>query len=258
MDMLDGTTALITGASRGIGRAIATRFVNDGGNATIAARSDEIYTVESELGADNALAIETDVTDEQSIKYAIEETLEEFDGLDVLVNNAAIAGPTAPVEDVPTEKWQRTLDVNLTGAFLAVKHAVPYITESDRGTIVNIGSITGKRPLEDRTPYAASKMALIGLTRTLAFELGDNDVTVNTICPGAVQTERLRRVFERHAEEMGTSYENALQELVFDDCAIDEIQEPEEVAGLVAFLVSDHGRHITAQDINLDSGATWY
>lgn len=256
--MFEGNTAFVTGASRGIGRAIATQFVEDGGTVTIAARSSAIDDVVEKLGKDRALAVETDVSNETDVVRAIEATIEEFGGLDVLVNNAAIAGPTSPVEEVPTEEWERTLNVNLTGAFLTVKHAVPYLRESKRGTVVNISSITGKRPLSDRTPYAATKMALIGLTRTLAFELGGDGITVNTICPGTVRTERLRRVFKRHAAELGVSYEEALQNLVLDDCAIDEIQEPEEVAGLVAFLAGDHGRHVTAQDINLDSGATWY
>lgn len=256
--MFEGTTAFVTGASRGIGRAIAERIVADGGSVTIAARSDAIYDVAAALGEDRALAVETDVAEESSVAAAIDATIDEFGGLDVLVNNAAIAGPTAPVEEVPTDEWQRTIDVNLTGAFLTVKHAVPALKESDRGTVVNISSITGKRPLPDRTPYAATKIGLIGLTRTLAFELGEYGVTVNTICPGAVETERLQRVFERHAEELGVSFEEALHDLVLADCAIEEIQQPAEVAGLVAFLASDHGRHVTAQDINLDSGATWY
>ena len=256
--MFDGTTGFVTGAGRGIGQAIATRIVEEGGNVVIAARSDAIYEVAEDLGKENALAVETDVSVESDVRAAIQATVEEFGGLDVLVNNAAIAGPTASVENVPTDEWQRTLDVNLTGAFLTIKHAVPHLKESDRGTVVNVSSITGKRPLPDRTPYAATKIALIGLTRTLAFELGEYGITVNTICPGTVRTERLRRVFERHAEEMGVTYEEALQELVLDDCAIDEIQEPEEIAGLVAFLVSNDGRHVTAQDLNVDSGATWY
>jgi len=256
--MFNGTTGLVTGASRGIGQTIAIRMVEEGGNATIAARSDAIYEVAEDLGEENALAVETDVSSESDVRAAIEATVEEFGGLDVVVNNAAIAGPTAPIEDVSTDEWQRTIEVNLTGAFLTIKHAVPHLKESERGTVVNVSSITGKRPLPDRTPYAATKIALIGLTRTLAFELGEYGITVNTICPGTVRTERLRRVFERHAEKMGVAYEEALQELVLDDCAIDEIQEPEEIAGLVAHLVSDDGRHVTAQDINVDSGATWY
>lgn len=256
--MLKGKTAFVTGASRGIGRAIATRVVAEGGNATIAARSDAIYDVAEELGDRQALAVETDVAVESDVERSIEETVDEFGGLDVLVNNAAVAGPTAPVEDVDSADWQRTLDVNLTGAFHAIKYGVPHLKESERGTIVNVSSITGKRPLPERTPYAVTKIGLIGLARTLAFELGEFGVTVNTICPGTVRTDRLRRVFERHAEEMEISYEEALDELVLDDCAIPEIQEPEEVAGLVAFLASDLGRHVTAQDISVDSGATWY
>lgn len=256
--MFKETTTIVTGASRGIGQAIAARAVNDGGNVTIAARSDAIYDVADDLGENRALAIETDVSKENDVERAVEATIEEFGGLDLLVNNAAISGPTATVENVSIDEWQRTVDVNLTGAFLTVKHAVPYLRESNRGTIVNVSSITGKRPLPERTPYAATKIALIGLTRTLAFELGDYDITVNTICPGTVRTERLHRVFERHANAMDVTYDEALRELVLDDCAIDEIQEPEEIASLIAFLISDHGRHITAQDINVDSGATWY
>lgn len=256
--MLEDRTAFVTGASRGIGRAIATRVVAEGGTVAIAARSDAIHDVAEELGEDNALAVETDVASESDVERSIARTVEEFDGLDLVVNNAAIAGPTATVENVDPTDWQRTLDVNLTGAFLTTKYAVPHLKESERGAIVNISSITGKRPLPERTPYAVTKIGLIGLTRTLAFELGEFGITVNTICPGTVRTERLRRVFERHAEEMGVTYEEALDELVLDDCAIPEIQEPEEIAGLVAFLASDLGRHVTAQDISVDSGATWY
>jgi NAD(P)-dependent dehydrogenase (short-subunit alcohol dehydrogenase family) len=162
------------------------------------------------------------------------------------------------VENTPTDGWQETLDVNLTGAFYMCKHAVPHLKASDRASIVNISSITGKRPLPERIGYAATKIGLIGMARTLAFELGEDGITVNTICPGTVRTERLRRVFETHAEEMGVTYQEALNEIVLDDCAIPELQEPEEVAEMIALLASEHGRHITAQDISIDSGATWY
>lgn len=256
--MLDGQTAIITGASRGIGAATAERFAELGGNVTIAARSDAIHDVAGRIGEDHALAVQTDVSSEGDVEAAIETTVDQFDGLDCVVNNAAIAGPTARVENTPTDGWQETLDVNLTGAFYMCKHAVPFLKESDRGSIVNISSITGKRPLPERVGYAATKIGLIGMARTLAFELGDHGITVNTICPGTVRTERLRRVFETHAEERGVSYEEALNEIVLDQCAIPELQEPEEVAEMIALLASEHGRHITAQDISIDSGATWY
>ena len=256
--MLDGQTAFVTGASRGIGRAIAEAYAERGGTVTIAARSEAIYETRDAIGDDRALALETDVTDEEAVRTAIDETVEEFGGLDTVVNNAAIAGPTAGVGEVESADWQETIDVNLTGAFYTVKHAVSHLRESPRGSVVNVSSITGKRPLPDRLPYAVSKIGLIGMTRTLAHELGEDGITVNTICPGAVRTERLRRVFETHAEQLGVTYDEALRELVLDDLAIDELQEPAEIAAMVVFLASDSGRHVTAQDISIDSGATWY
>jgi NAD(P)-dependent dehydrogenase (short-subunit alcohol dehydrogenase family) len=256
--MLDGQTAIITGASRGIGAVTAERFAELGGNVTIAARSDAIHDTADRVGEEQALAVQTDVSVESDIEAAIEATVERFGGLDCVVNNAAIAGPTARVENTPSDGWQETLDVNLTGAFYMCKHAVPYLKESDRASIINISSITGKRPLPERIGYAATKIGLIGMARTLAFELGDDGITVNTICPGTVRTERLKRVFETHAEEMGVSYQEALDEIVLNDCAIPELQEPEEVAEMIALMASEHGRHITAQDIGIDSGATWY
>jgi NAD(P)-dependent dehydrogenase (short-subunit alcohol dehydrogenase family) len=256
--MLDGQTAIITGASRGIGAVTAERFAELGGNVTIAARSDAIHDTADRVGEEQALAVRTDVSVESDIEAAIEATVERFGGLDCVVNNAAIAGPTARVENTPSDGWQETLDVNLTGAFYMCKHAVPYLKESDRASIINISSITGKRPLPERIGYAATKIGLIGMARTLAFELGDDGITVNTICPGTVRTERLKWVFETHAEEMGVSYQEALDEIVLNDCAIPELQEPEEVAEMIALMASEHGRHITAQDIGIDSGATWY
>ena len=256
--MLADTTAIVTGGGRGIGRVTAERIVELGGNVTIAARSDAIDEAVAEIGPSNALAVRTDVTVESDVSEAIDETVERFGGIDCVVNNAAIAGPTAGVENTPSAEWQETVDVNLTGSFYVIKHAVPHLRESDRASVINISSITGKRPLPERVAYAATKMGLIGMTRTLAFELGEEGITVNTICPGTVRTERLRRVFESHAAEMGISYREALDQLVLDDCAIPELQEPEEIAAMIAHLASEHGRHITAQDINIDAGATWY
>lgn len=256
--MLDGQTAIITGASRGIGAASAARFAELGGNVAIAARSDAIHDTASSIGEDQALAVRTDVSVESDVESAVEAAVDRFGSLDCVVNNAAITGPTAGVENTPTEGWQETLDVNLTGAFYMCKHAVPHLKESNRASIINIASITGKRPLPERIGYAATKIGLIGMARTLAFELGDHGITVNTICPGTVRTERLRRVFETHAEEMGVTYQEALEEIVLDDCAIPELQEPEEIAEMIALLASEYGKHITAQDISIDSGATWY
>jgi NAD(P)-dependent dehydrogenase (short-subunit alcohol dehydrogenase family) len=256
---LAGTTAFVTGASGGIGRTIALELADRGANVALAARSDGIHETAERIGdPERTLAVETDVTDEASVAAAIERTVETFDGLDCLVNNAGIAGPTAPVEEVTVEEWERTMDVNATGAFRCVKHAAPHLRASDRGSVINIASISGKRPLEDRTPYAASKTALVGLTRTLAFELGDDDVTVNAVCPGATSGDRIDRVIEKQAERRGLSFEAAKREVFTGDTALGRLTDPEDVANAVAYLAGEDARNVTAQDINVDAGTVWY
>jgi NAD(P)-dependent dehydrogenase (short-subunit alcohol dehydrogenase family) len=257
--MLSETTAFVTGASQGIGREIATTFAAEGANVVVAARSDGIYGTVEEIGdPDRTLAVEVDVTDEASVEAGIEHAVERFGGLDCLVNNAGIAGPTAPIDAVSLEEWQRTLDVNVTGMFLATKHAVPALKDSDRPSVINISSISGKRPLPSRTPYVASKMAVIGLTRTLAFELSEWDVTVNAICPGATAGPRIDDVIDAQAADRGISYEEAKAEVFTDDTALGTLVEREDTAAMAAFLASETGRHITAQDINVDAGTAWY
>lgn len=257
--MLNGKTAFVTGASQGIGRHIALKLAEENATVALAARSDGIYETEDLIGdEERTLPVKTDVSDEESVRDAIDATVAEFDGLDCLVNNAGIAGPTAPVEEVELEEWEQTLDINVTGAFLAAKHASPYLRESDHGSIVNISSIGGKRPYPNRTPYGTSKMAMIGLSRTLAFELGEDDVTVNTICPGPVTGERIENVIQNQADARGMSFEEAKEEHYTGDLPLAEMVDPDEIADLTAYLASESGRHLTAQDINVDSGKVWY
>lgn len=255
--MLKGRTAFVTGASQGIGREIAVTLADKGANVALAARSDSIHDLGDELG-DAALAVRTDVTDPTSVETAVEETVETFGGLDCLVNNAGIAGPTAPIEDIEESEWNRTLDVNVSGGYRTVKYASPYLRESDHGRIVNISSISGKRPLEGRTPYVASKMAVIGLTRTLAVEFGDDDVTVNAICPGPTEGPRLEDVVREQAAASDRTIEEVKRDLFFDDSALSSLVEPEDVADTVVFLASESAHRISAQDINVDAGTIWY
>lgn len=257
--MLDDVTAFVTGASQGIGRTIVLELASEGANVALAARGEGIYETATAFDDESrALAVETDVTDEEAVSAAIEETVAEFGGLDCLVNNAGIAGPTAPIEEVAVDEWEQTMDVNVTGMFRCIKHAVPHLRESDRGSVINVSSISGKRPLANRTPYTASKMAVIGLTRTLAFELGDDDVTVNAICPGATRGPRIKRVIEKQADQRDLSYENAKREVFTGDTALCRLTDPDDIAGMVVFLASARGRNVTAQDINVDAGTVWY
>ena len=257
--MHEGYTYVVTGASGGIGREIALNLLGDGANVALAARSDGVDETASLSSAeDRALPVRTDVTDEDDVAALIDETIDAFGGVDGVVNNAGIAGPTAPMEAVSVEEWERTMAVNVRGPFLVTKHAISHLREADRGSVVTISSISGKRPLPHRTPYTSSKMAVIGLTRTLAFELGDDDVTVNAVCPGATAGPRIDRVIEAQAERRGLSYEEAKRQVFTDDAALGELVEPEDVAGTVSFLLGPDARRITGQDVNVDAGTVWY
>ncbi|ARS90279.1 SDR family NAD(P)-dependent oxidoreductase [Natrarchaeobaculum aegyptiacum] len=256
--MVTGLTAFVTGASQGLGREIAIAFADAGANVALAARGDGIYETAGLIDdPDRTLALECDVTDESAVESAIEETVETFGGLDCLVNNAGIAGPTAPIAETTDDDWLETLDVNVIGIARTVRAAETHLRDSEQGSIVNISSIGGKRPYPNRSPYAASKMAVIGLTRTLAFEFGPDEVTANAICPGPVEGERIQRVFERRAERRDVAPEDVEQENVAN-LAIEELVPPEEVAALAVSMASSEMRHVTGQDVNVASGGAWY
>ncbi|QCS41002.1 SDR family NAD(P)-dependent oxidoreductase [Natrinema versiforme] len=256
--MVADSTVFVTGASQGLGREIAVAFADAGANVVLAARSDGIHETADAIDApERTLAVETDVTDTESVADAIDETVETFGGLDCLVNNAGIAGPTAPIEETTDGEWLETLDVNVVGIARVTRAAAPHLRESERGSVVNISSIGGKRPYANRTPYAASKMGVIGLTRALAAEFGDDGVTVNAICPGPVEGDRIRGVFERQAEEADVPVE-AVEDEVLESLMIDDLVPPEEVAEVAVHLASSASQHVTGQDINVSSGGAWY
>ena len=255
--MLPDTTAFVTGASGGIGREIAYTLADHGATVACAARSDGIYETADELG-DSGIAVETDVTSEASVRESVAATVDAFGGLDCLVNNAGIAGPTQPFDRLDPDDIQSTVAINVTGAATCVKHVAEHLRASDRGSVVNIGSIGGKLPYPNRVPYAVSKMGLIGLTRTLAYELGRDDVTVNTVLPGPVEGDRIEDVVAKQ-ERLADVEDAEPYSIGGDDFALPEYTvSPEEVAEQVAYLAGPHGRHITAQEIGVDAGGTWY
>jgi NAD(P)-dependent dehydrogenase (short-subunit alcohol dehydrogenase family) len=256
--MLKDTTAFVTGASQGIGREIAITLANHGANVTLAARSDGIYETAKLIGDESAtLSVETDVTDEDSVEAAIEATVEEFGGLDCLVNNAGIAGPTKPIQEITLEEWQRVQDVNVTGTFLCTKHAVRHLVESDRASIVSISSRSAKTPHPNRTPYTASNAGQLTMMRAVAYELGEHSITANTICPGPVDGDRIRRVLKAQAQEAGRDLETFWEEYE-SQIPLNEFVPPEEIGEMVAYLAGPNARHITAQSINIDSGLSVY
>lgn len=256
--MLENTTAIVTGASQNIGRQIALTLAEYGANVVVAARGDGIYdTVDAVSDPDRALAVETDVTEYESVRSSIEQTVETFGGLDCVVNNAGIPGPTASIEDATLEEWKHTMDVNLYGQVHMAKAAAPYLRDSPRGRIVNISSTAAKDVIPNRSPYNTSKMGVIGLSRSLALDLGGDGVTVNTVCPGATKGKRIDRSIEEQAERMGVSFETAKERLFTGDSALGILTEETDIAEAVAFLASDRAAHISGQDINVDAGSCW-
>ena len=256
--MLSDTAAFVTGASQGIGREIAITLADHGASVGLAARSDGIHETAALIDdPDRTLAVETDVTDEDSVRASIEATAEEFGGLDLLVNNAGIAGPTAPIQDISVEEYQQVQDVNAFGTWLCTKHAVPYLVESDRASVVAIASLSAKHAHPLRTPYTASNAAQITIMRAVAYELGRDGVTANTICPGAVEGDRIQRVWEARAEREGRTAEELRREAE-ERLPVGEIVHPRDIGEMVAYLAGPHARHITAQDINIGSGSAVY
>ena len=174
--------------------------------------------------------------------------------LDILVNNAGIPGPTAALVDLTLDQWNETVAVNLTGVFLACKAALPYLERSEHGKIVNIGSVTGKQPLPNRSAYAAAKIGVLGLTRTLAHEVGPSGISVNLISPWLVENARLRGVFSSMAKERGLTAE-ALRAEMTEETAFKRTVSETDVVEVVLFLCSRAADSITGQDINVDAGA---
>jgi NAD(P)-dependent dehydrogenase (short-subunit alcohol dehydrogenase family) len=259
--MLDDVTALVTGASQGIGREIAVTFGGYGADVVCAARSTDGIAATADRvreAGGSAVAVGTDVTVEDDVAAVVGATVEGYGGLDCVVNNAGIGGPVQPVHRIDADEFRYTREVNVVGPFLVVKHAEEHLRESDRGRVVNIASIGGKRPYPNRLPYAASKMALVGMTRTMAYELGRDGVTVNSVLPGPVQGDRLDEVIQKQAELADVERAEPV-DIGPDDFALaDYLLSPGEVAEQVAYLASDHGRHVSAQEIGVDAGGTWY
>jgi NAD(P)-dependent dehydrogenase (short-subunit alcohol dehydrogenase family) len=260
MPPLDDVVAFVTGASQGIGRQIALTLADHGADVACAARSEDAIAETASMVEDpgsRAVAVRTDVTVEDEVESAVATTAEELGGLDCLVNNAGIGGPVQPFDRVDPDEFTRTQEVNVTGALTCTKHAGEHLRASERGSVVNIASIGGKRPYPNRTAYAASKMALIGLTRTLAYELGHGEVTVNSVLPGPVRGPRIEEMMRKQEALAEEGFETA--DVGADDFALpDYVVEAEEVAEQVAYLAGPHARHVTAQEIAVDSGGTWY
>lgn len=260
MSRLHGSTVLVTGAGRGIGRAIAVRCAQEGAALALAGRSvpelEQVAELVRGAGA-RALVAPADVRDERSIADALRRVESELGEVDVLVANSGVAGPTAPLWEVDVAAWDQTQSVNVRGVFLSCRAVLPSMVRRRSGGIVVVGSMSGKRPLVNRTPYTTSKTALIGLVRTLAVETGPYGIRVNLVSPGPVTGPRLERVLEEQGRVAGRPVEELRRELA-EGSPLHHLVDPEDIAATVVFLASDEARSVTGEDLNVSAGITMH
>jgi NAD(P)-dependent dehydrogenase (short-subunit alcohol dehydrogenase family) len=258
---LDGKVAVVTGGNRGIGREIAGALAAAGAAVVIASRDERTLNQTAEwlrdLGGES-LAVPCDVVDEASVEGLRATVLERFGRVDAVVANAGTTGPTQPLQEITLADWRDCVASNLDSVFLTFRAFVPALVEAGGGSLVAISSMTGKRPLAGRTPYAAAKLGLVGLCRTLAAEVGPRGVRVNSVCPGAVDGPRIRNVIRAQAESQGLSEEEAAQQLFTGPAPLQRLVDPREIARTCVFLASDASSGITGEDVNVSAGVVMY
>jgi NAD(P)-dependent dehydrogenase (short-subunit alcohol dehydrogenase family) len=241
---------MITAAASGIGQAIAEAFHAKGARVHICDASEEALKAFRTTHPDIA-ATRVNVRSETEIDTWFDEALDDLGGLDVLVNNAGIKGPTAPVDDIELADWRECIEVCLDAQFLCARRAAPVMKAQKSGLIINMSSNAGQFGFGNRTPYAAAKWGVIGLTKSLAIELGPFNVRCNAICPGAVKGPRIDRVIAGEAELRGVGAQVVAAELVSQQ-SLARFTEAAEVANLAVFLASPEAFMINGQDIAID------
>jgi NAD(P)-dependent dehydrogenase (short-subunit alcohol dehydrogenase family) len=257
MGELAGKVAIITGGGYGIGKEIALSYARAGAHLALAARTpgplEETCAEASKIGV-KAITVRADVAKEADCARMVEETVKALGRVDILVNNAGIAGPTKRTTEMALAEWQEVIDINLTGAWLASRAAIPVMVKRKAGNILMISSAAGRRGYPFRSPYAASKWAMIGLTQTLALEWGGEGIRVNCICPGAVEGDRIERVIQARAEATKQPYDQVKRNFT-STAAMQRMVTEDEVARVALFLVSELSAGVTGQTINVDAGS---
>jgi NAD(P)-dependent dehydrogenase (short-subunit alcohol dehydrogenase family) len=246
---LKGQIAIVTGAGKGLGWAIAERLAKDGANVVIAEidgqSGSEKAQIIQKMGRES-MAIPTDVTRWSEVERMVRETMNRFGRIDILINNAGILGPYAPLMEYPEEMWDKVIAVHLKGTFLCCKGVLPIMKEQRSGKVVNMGSVAGKEGNANMSPYAAAKAAIIGLTKTLGKEMAPFNVRVNCVSPALIETDMAREMtLEQRA-------------LLTSKIPMGRLGRPEEVAAVVKFLVSEESSFVTGQCYDISGGRSVY
>jgi ketoreductase len=255
--LLHGKVALVTGASRGIGQAVAERFSEEGARVALCSR-DEVALDRVARALDPSLErviwLRADARSAQDARRAAEETARRWGKISVLVNNAG-TNTLTPLDGGVDEDWERILDVNLTGAWRFARAVLPHFKDGDHARIINISSVLGKFGVAGNAAYCASKSGLLGLTRALAVELAGRGITVNAICPGWVETDMAHEGMVRQAQKLGIEVEE-FRRRALRLVPINRMIEPREIAELAVYLASDAADALTGQAISLCGGVT--
>jgi NAD(P)-dependent dehydrogenase (short-subunit alcohol dehydrogenase family) len=268
---------LVTGGAGGIGLAITHAFVAAGARVHVADSNQDAVsavTVTDPAGAPSSPQANSpadrppgrsarppersavtgsvcDITDPAAVTAMFDDLSTALGGLDVLVNNAGVAGPTASADQYPAQAWDAVMAVNLTGTFHVTRHAIPLLKRSSAGSIIVMSSLAGRFGYPNRIAYSTSKWGLVGFTKTLALELGPFGITANSIHPGGVEGERVRRVLEARAELSGLTVAQET-ERALDNQSIRHFTDAADIAALAVFLAGPHGRSITGQVLPID------
>lgn len=245
----EGRRVLVTAGASGIGRATVEMLAGAGARVHCCDVDEGALAALREALPDVGTTV-ADVADEGRVDRLFAEATERLGGLDALVNNAGIAGPTGPIEEIEPADWRRCLEVDLTGMFLCTRRAVPLIKAAGGGAIVNLSSAAGRLGYAFRTPYAAAKWGVIGLTQSLAKELGPAGITVNAILPGVVEGPRIDAVIRARAETVGIPFEE-MEERYLEKVSLRRKVTGGDVAGMILFLLSPLGRNVSGQSLGV-------
>lgn len=248
---MDHQRVLITAGAAGIGREIARAFASTGA---------AIFVCDIDTAALGGLKTEIsglktgicDISKRVDIERMLNECVAALGGLDVLVNNAGIAGPTGPVETMDPDEWEKVMQIDLTGTFNVTRCAIPHLKQSKAGVIINMSSVAGRYGYANRSPYCTAKWGIVGFTKTISIELGQFGIRANAILPGAVDGPRIHRVFEGRARVSGKPLE-VIEEEAMAVQSIKRLVDPRDIAALAVFLASDSAKSISGQMLPIDN-----
>jgi NAD(P)-dependent dehydrogenase (short-subunit alcohol dehydrogenase family) len=256
MGLLDGRVAIITGASKGIGRALGLRFALEGAAVVCTARSADLVketAAQVKAAGGRAIAVVCDAAQEDEVRRMVAAAVKEFGKVDTLVNNAGDGGPTKPVQDYSMEDWRYTIDSCLTSSYLCTRFVVPEMIKGGGGAIVNISSGAGRRGLAYRIGYCSAKAGQVGMTYGMALELAPHNIRVNCVAPGAVEGDRIDRVIAGQAELRGISVEQMRNSMI-ERLPLKRMVTADDIVDATVFFCSDMARSVSGQVLAVNAG----